>query len=192
MGTPKEFLEFHGFTCLELVLRACREAGLAPPILVTRRERQSAVNTLLTDRVPGPVTVVVNERPERGQTSSLRTGLLALPKAARGFLIFPVDHPLITANDLRNLVSVFTSQRCAVVAPSFAQRRGHPVVVDESLRVPLLALPEDGSARDVLRAHLAGTRFVTFDDDRILLDMDTPDAYQACLRRYEETAIRAR
>jgi molybdenum cofactor cytidylyltransferase len=185
MGTPKEFLKFQGLTCLELVLGACREAGLGAPILVTRRERLPDLSTLLTARVGNPVAVVVNENPERGQTSSLRTGLLALPKKARGFLIFPVDHPLITATDLTDLVEAFASHSCKVVVPSFAQRRGHPVVVDVALREPLLALPETGSARDVLRAHAADTRFVTFDDDRVLLDMDTPAAYQECLRRFE-------
>ncbi|HEY0706725.1 MAG TPA: nucleotidyltransferase family protein [Polyangia bacterium] len=187
MGTPKELLKFHGFTCLELVLRACRTAALETPIVVTRRERLPLVEPMLAAPPCGPATVVVNERPERGQTSSLQAGLLALPKGARGFLIFPVDHPLITGADVENLLNVFTSQRCAVVVPSFSNRRGHPVVVDVSLREPLLALPEGGAARDVLRAHTDDTRFVAFDDDRVLMDMDTPAAYAECLRRFGPT-----
>jgi CTP:molybdopterin cytidylyltransferase MocA len=184
MGTPKEFLEFQGLTCLELVLRACSDAGLPPAVVVTRGERQAAVRELVAVRAPERATVVVNPQPELGQTSSLRAGLLALPTAARGFLIFPVDHPLITAADVGFLLRVFTSAGCSLVVPSFAQRRGHPVVVDVALRAPLLALPETGSARDVLRLHTAATRFVEFDDDRVLLDMDTPADYQACLQRF--------
>jgi CTP:molybdopterin cytidylyltransferase MocA len=190
MGSPKELLEFQGVTCLEKVLAACAGACLSEPILVTRAER-AALLTELLHRWQRPATVVVNPRPELGQTSSLRAGLAQLPPDADGFAIYPVDHPLVTAADVCRLGDTFeaafaaagTVSRPVLVAPSFAGRRGHPVFVDAQLGPAILALPETGSARDVLRPLSDRTRFVSFDDDRVLIDMDTPAAYEECQRR---------
>lgn len=190
MGQPKELLTFSGVTCLELVLAACADAGLGAPILVTRKERENTLFRLLSARpsaCPRP-TIAVNQTPELGQTSSLRAGLAALPAGARGFLIYPVDHPLVTAADIVRLASAFNEEdadaaRPLVVAPSFARRRGHPVVVDAALAPAIRALPPDGSARDVLGPAAARTRYIDFDDDRVLTDMDTPAAYESCQAR---------
>jgi molybdenum cofactor cytidylyltransferase len=193
MGQPKELLEFQGLTCLEVVLEVCARAGCDTPIVVTRGEREAAIRALL-DRRSLPIRVVVNPSPERGQTSSLRVGLGALPAGARAFLVYPVDHPLIRAADVTRLCEVFTSPPATpsptpslIVAPSFAQRRGHPVVVDAALAPAVLALPPDQPARAVL-SDPARTRFVDFDDDRVLEDMDTPEAYARCLARYRAGA----
>jgi molybdenum cofactor cytidylyltransferase len=187
MGRPKELLEFQGVTCLELVLGACADAGLAMPILVTRGERSEDISQLLS-RKELHATIAINPAPELGQTSSLRSGLEQLPASADAFVIYPVDHPLVTARDVRRLADAFATGAGAslppvLVAPSFAGRRGHPVFVDARLAPAILALAPGDSAREVLRAHADRTHFVTFDDDRALVDMDTPAAYQACLQR---------
>jgi molybdenum cofactor cytidylyltransferase len=126
----------------------------------------------------------VNHRPELGQTSSLQAGLGQLTPAADAFLIYPVDFPLVTAEDVRRLCEAFATSGARVVAPSFARRRGHPVVVAAALAPALLALPAGGSAREVMSAHAGSTFYLTFNDDRVLTDMDTPEAYEACRARY--------
>ena len=185
MGRPKELLEFQGVTCLELVLRACAGAGLGAPVLVTRQERCAQLAALLGPEFPD-VRLVVNPTPELGQTSSLRAGLASLPGESRGFLIYPVDHPLVTAADLARLAIVFTeaASPVSIVAPSFQHRRGHPVIVAAALAPALLALPPGASPREILSPAAATTRFVDFDDDRVLLDMDTPEAYETARQRH--------
>ena len=188
MGTPKEFLEFQGVSCLSLVLSACAGVGLVDPIVVTRQERLAQVKAHLATLQPAP-QVVVNPRPELGQTSSLRAGLALLPSAARAFLIFPVDHPLITADDIARLLEQMAaaSPSTDVVAPSFDYRRGHPVLVHARLAPWLLALAPSESARQVLSAPSTVTSYVEYSDDRVLTDMDTPEAYARCLERYTAT-----
>src|SRR5881394_2425348 len=168
MGQPKELLDFHGRTSLELVLEACREGGLGTPLVVTRAERAEALEARLASRQPRP-TVVINARPELGQTSSLRAGLLALPLAATAFLIYPVDFPLVTGADVRRLSARFEAGGARVVVPSFDRRRGHPVVADVAVAAELLALGDGESAREVMNAHRDATAYVDFDDDRVLM-----------------------
>ena len=64
MGRPKALCDFDGRTCIELVLDACRQASLAPPIVVLGFQAAT-----IRRRVRfGNATVVMNESAERGQT----------------------------------------------------------------------------------------------------------------------------
>ncbi len=190
MGRPKALLDFDGRTCLDLVLTACRDACLGRPLVVTARALRVQVSGAAPDAI-----VVVNENPERGQLSSLKAGLSRLaPDAtdAAAFLVFPVDYPLVRGEDIRPLVAAFATrspghpgQRTQrIFIPAFGGRRGHPLLVDAALAPDFLALPEDGSARDVLRARAWETVHVEAASDRVLADMDTPLDYENCLRRF--------
>jgi len=184
MGRPKALLDFDGRPCLEVVLASCAGAGLQRVVVVTAPAAE-AVRAAATTAGLG-VTLVVNPAPERGMLSSLQEGLGALPDDAAAFLIFPVDFPLAPPALIRRLCQAFagrgTGQR--IFVPSFAMRRGHPVLLDRALAPELLALDPIASARLVLQAHAAEIVHVEADDDRVLMDMDTPEDYQRCLARY--------
>ena len=46
----------------------------------------------------------IGQYAERGQTSSLKSGLTALPDRTEAFLLYPVDFPLVSAAELRLLL----------------------------------------------------------------------------------------
>ena len=64
-----------------------------------------------------------------------------------------------------------------VRVPRYRGRRGHPIWFSRDLIPEFLALPADGAARDVVRAHAAQTEFLDVDDPGILADIDDPAAY---------------
>jgi molybdenum cofactor cytidylyltransferase len=169
MGTPKALLDFDGTSCLELVLRAC---GPRPVVLVTAPEADA-----IRARA-GAVTHSVNPHPERGMLSSLQAGLAALPSWADAFLLFPVDYPLVPAAEVDRLCAA----RGLIVAPSHQRRRGHPVLLDRRLVPELLAATD--SARSVIDAHQHEIVYIETGDERVLMDMDTPDDYRKCLTRH--------
>jgi len=179
MGAIKALLDFDGSTCIERVLIACRDGGTAPPIVVLGPEHDTVTERLLLR----DHRVVINPNRERGQTSSLLVGLSVMPKDADGFLIFPVDHPLVTAAHVQSLLQNFAqrSQGTDIVAYSVAGKRGHPVAVSTRLLPEFLALPSDGSARTVLNAIAARVFYMASNDPAVISDMDTPDDYRRLL-----------
>jgi molybdenum cofactor cytidylyltransferase len=185
MGQRKECLRFGEVTCLEIALANCAAASLGTPIFVTREARKIELETQFLT-IGKVISLAINPQPDLGQTSSLLSGLQMLPAEARAFLIYPVDFPLVRAADINRLYEAYVKEPSGtlVVAPSFRRRRGHPVLVDASLARALLALPPNGSARDVLAVHGDRTRYIDCTDDRLLQDMDTPDDYDRCLARY--------
>src|SRR5256885_4405870 len=186
MGRPKALLEFDGPVCLDLVLGACAEAALAGAVVVTAPDGEAVRARAAAAGLPA--LLAVNDQPERGMLSSLQAGLRHLPAGTDAFFIYPVDFPLSPARELARLVDAWAGRgppaAARIFLPSFARRRGHPVLLDPALAPELLALGEGVSARDELAAHAAAIAHVDAADDRVLMDMDTPDDYRRCLARY--------
>lgn len=191
MGRPKPLCRFGNRTALDLVLDACGRAGLPRFVILGHgaEEIRAAVNF-------GGAMIVVNPDYKKGQTSSLQAGLRALPADAEAFLLYPSDHPLITADEITPLVAEYRRRRAErqIFIPSYNLKRGHPVVFDISLRDEFLGLPPDTPARTVVDLHPGRIAYVEIPTAAILMDMDTPEDYARCLEewgRRETTRRRA-
>lgn len=125
----------------------------------------------------------VNENYRRGQTSSLKCGIKHLPPDAAGFLIYPVDYPLVKKSTVKALVEAFARNKKRIVSPHCMGRGGHPVVVPASLREEFLALGDDQPARDVIYKNKERVLRVEVDDPGISRDVDTIDDYAVVLGR---------
>jgi len=184
MGGPKAVLDIAGKSALRRCLETCRRAAervpLATPIVVSGHGGDRVRAEL--EQIGMDHLLVRNPDPDRGQTSSLQTGLAALPASASGWLTFPVDHPLAGAECLVALArAAAVSPSALVVLPSHKGRAGHPALIRRLLLPDILALGPDDPLRDLLRAHRAQTVFVTLPDRGILLDLDTPDDLAAAV-----------
>jgi molybdenum cofactor cytidylyltransferase len=180
MGRPKALLDFDGTPCVRRVLATCAEAGVATAVVVTAPGGDAVRAACLG--APLAVIEAVNDRPERGMLSSLQAGLRLLPQV-RGFLLYPVDFPIVPAAEVRRLLEAFCARRDPrIFIPSFAQRRGHPVLIDAALAAEFLALRAEQSARAVIDGHPGEITYVAAADARVLMDMDTPEDYARCLQ----------
>ena len=179
MGRPKALCEFDGWTCIELALDACREASLAPPIVVLGFHAEAIRRHVSF----GDATVVLNQYAERGQTSSLKSGLTALPDRTEAFLLYPVDFPLVSAAELRLLLAAWRARSGGqhIFIPSHDRRRGHPVLLDATLRDAFMRLADDSPARVVIDALPDRISYVECETPTVLVDMDTPEDYARCL-----------
>jgi CTP:molybdopterin cytidylyltransferase MocA len=177
MGRPKALLPFGARTALEVIVDVARDAGAARAIVVVEPGTAVEAHAASLD-----VAVATNPHPERGQASSLQVGLAALPAGAAAFFMWPVDHPLATATDVRALVDAFRAG-APIAIPSHARRRGHPVLVSTALTGEFLALSPGETARSIVARHADRVAHVDASAD-VLADMDTPDDYERCAQRF--------
>jgi molybdenum cofactor cytidylyltransferase len=173
---PKALLEVGGVPALTRCLTTCAAAAatvpLAPSIVVAGHGLEQVREIAGT---AGELTLVVNPDPDRGQTSSVKTGLGALPAAAAGVLILPVDHPLVVPGDIVALCeAALADPESWVVLPSYRRRAGHPVLVRRALVERIAALGDDEPLRGLLAEHRQRTRFVDRPHQGVRLDIDTP------------------
>jgi molybdenum cofactor cytidylyltransferase len=179
MGSPKALLEYRGETFIRRLVRVL--SAVCDPVIVVLGYHADTLRPAVPD-----ATIVVNLAPERGQLSSLQTGLAALPAEAEGFLFTPVDSPAVEVATVERLAAEFQRRDPAtlLVIPRFAGKRGHPVFATRVIANELSALPLTAQARDVIHGHVADTLYIDVDDPGILTDIDDREAY----RRLSEAA----
>jgi molybdenum cofactor cytidylyltransferase len=175
MGSPKALLPYRGATFLETL--ATLLAQRCHPLVIVLGAHAEQILEAPWRRPPG-VQIVLNDDYRSGQTSSLKAGLRALPPDATGVLFTLVDHPAVAAATIDALLA---PPLPLVRIPRYNGERGHPVWFGRDLIPEFLALPADGAANQVVRAHRPQTEFLDFDDPGVIADIDDPAAYRELL-----------
>lgn len=55
------------------------------------------------------------------------------PKQAKGYLIWPVDHPYVLAQTVKTMCSMSLIMPLAIICPSYQGKYGHPVLIPANL-----------------------------------------------------------
>jgi molybdenum cofactor cytidylyltransferase len=174
-GQPKQLLDWKGQPFVRVIAKTALEAGLSPVIVVTGANAQQ-VEASVKDL---NVTIVRNETWESGQGSSIGTGIRSLASAspAVGAAIFLLtDQPQVTTSILRALVEKHAAGLYPIVAPMVTDRRANPVLFDRVTFSDLAELEGDVGGRGIFHKHRV--EYLPWHDDRLLLDVDTPEMYQ--------------
>jgi molybdenum cofactor cytidylyltransferase len=117
------------------------------------------------------VELVPNPNYRQGMFSSVQTGL-ARVQAPRAFFT-PGDYALISPAVYAQMLQV----QAEIVIPTYRGKKGHPVLLGPTAIAEILALPGDAILRDYIQAK--GFAAVEVEDEGILLDVDTPQDYDA-------------
>jgi molybdenum cofactor cytidylyltransferase len=122
---------------------------------------------------------VVNPQPVDGMGSSLASGARALPDNLTGVFVVLGDMPAICAEIFGRLREALEADpSLTVVAPTYQEQRGHPVLF-RALHLPALrALSGNEGARAVLQSAVATTRLIPVERDGVLRDFDTEEAFE--------------
>lgn len=158
-------------------MRAVAEIALAvrlEEVIVVTGNAGNEVAAALADL---PVRIVPNPLVAAGQSMSLRTGIAALSPNVAAAVILLSDQPFVTTAIIEALIDAWLDTGSPIVTPVFAGTRGNPVLFDRSVFAELLAIEGDQGARSVIARNPARVHCVHFDDDRPLLDIDTPESY---------------
>jgi 4-nitrophenyl phosphatase len=167
-----------------LVVHAADTAWLAglSPVLVVLGAGAESIAPELAGR---PVQLLMNYRWREGLSSSLSVGLAALPASVKAAVFLPVDQPLLTVDFLRKLVA---HSDAGMVAPmSDGKLRGSPALFSREFFPELAQLGEGERSDGDVGGRVLFARYpddvvaLDVEDSRILMDVDTPDAYAQLL-----------
>jgi molybdenum cofactor cytidylyltransferase len=177
MGRDKGLLEVEGRSFLWRTVAALSEGG-CDPVLVVVAEGEEA---LAAEASRAGAVVLLNPDPGEGPITSLRIALAALDGSVAGVVYLPVDHPMVRAETVRKLLDQARATDAPLTIPLYEDKRGHPAIFDKKLFVELLDPQLEGGARTVVHRYLESAELVEVDDEGVVIDIDTPDTYEAVL-----------
>jgi molybdenum cofactor cytidylyltransferase len=175
-GKPKQLLDWKGEPFVRAVTNTALKAGLSPVAVITGANAED-VESAVDD---SNVMILRNEEWKRGQASSIKAGLerlvsLTAPRVG-GAIFLLVDQPQLTTSILHALVEKHAEGLYPIIAPMVMDRRANPVLFDRVTFPDLLTLEGDVGGRAIFHKHRV--EYLPWHDDRLLLDVDTPEMYQ--------------
>jgi molybdenum cofactor cytidylyltransferase len=186
MGSPKALLPLHGTSflghLLHIIQRSTSKAETGKAIGCTRIVL-GAHTREITSKIPlDHGAIVPNPNWREGQLSSIKEAIRSLKEVQTdGIVLFLVDHPLVSAELVSELVHQFYLTGRAIVVPKFAGKRGHPVIFAARLYDELLAAPAEQGARAVVWAHPQEVLEVPTSEEGVVLNLNDPEALRRAL-----------
>lgn len=184
MGAPKALLDFRGRAFVVRILEVFEALDLKTRVVVLGPDAAARVRPAIAGQ---DCIIVENPEVDRGPIASLRCALAALRTVSPGaVLVWPVDLPHVRIATAERLVDAFRRSAAPIVVPTFAERRGHPVIWGAAVFAELetSAAADREGARAVLHAHERQVLPVAVDDPAVIDQVNTPEDYERLVREW--------
>ena len=184
MGRPKALLQWRGRTFLEHVCDALRRAGVEDRVVVLGKTSHE----VLAGWVPVGEKVTVNPKPEHGQLSSLRAGLLEASETAEAYMVCLADQPTILPDTYKKIIDCWLLNKSTLVIPRTFRaadsklKRGHPIIVPAAHRALCFEGPLEKGLHWVTAHPAVKITDLEVKDPEIIRDFDTPEDYEALVK----------
>ncbi|NOR90164.1 MAG: putative selenium-dependent hydroxylase accessory protein YqeC [Anaerolineales bacterium] len=167
-GRPKLLEILDGEALIQRSVRAAREAGLDPIVVVLGADGWVVREAL------GQLAIQFTNNPDwaEGQSSSVRAGLKMLAPNVDGAVFLLADMPLVDADLVSALVETHRKSLEPIVAPWTGERWGNPVLFDRATFEALRRIRGDQGGRALFKTY--SVEAVPWGHPA-MLDIDTPD-----------------
>lgn len=176
-GAVKQMLPFNGATVLEQVVDNAT-ASILHQVFVVVGHRADLIAPLLDGR---DVTVVNNRDYRKGQSSSVKRALLALPEDTDAVLFLLGDQPLVLPQTINLIINRFKASQHPIVIPVYNGHRGNPALFSREMFSRLLMLDADNGGRALFQEYAGKILELPVEDPHILFDIDTLEDYATLL-----------
>jgi len=174
LGQPKQLLSYQDKSLLENTIEAAKVAANSIVVVILGGNYQPVAEHIENTGV----RTSYNKDWEEGISSSIRTGLSALTQEyddLDAVVLAVCDQPFMTAGLLQSLISTANNSDKGIVASSYANTLGTPVLFTAKHFGDLMALKGQDGAKMLLSKYQDEVVSVPFENGEI--DIDTPEDY---------------
>lgn len=172
MNKDKLTLNFGGELVIERVIRAAKKSRLDEIILVYQNEVIRDIGQKYC------IKTVFNSSPEKGQSESMKLGIRASSLNTEAFMFFVGDQPLLDSKTINKIIEMFKNSDKEIIVPTYNGKKGSPTIFSSKFRDKLLKVEGDKGGRKIIEENTCEVGYVTIDDYKVGLDIDTWDEYQ--------------
>ena len=168
-------LPFRGTTIIETVIENACGSEIDGSLVVLGAFREE-IGALIRNR---PVIQCFNEHYKLGMLSSVKCGFMNLPPECHAALVFQGDQPLIEPAVINEVIAGYRNSGKRIVIPVCKGRRGHPLLVDYSLKEAVAGLDDAEGLRSLACMYPDEVLEVETNSPSILKDFDTIEDYRS-------------
>ncbi|MBX3580875.1 MAG: molybdopterin-binding/glycosyltransferase family 2 protein [Rhizobiaceae bacterium] len=175
MGGPNKLMaQFSGHPLIRQTVERVLASRIAGTVVVTGHQASRIGETLLGL----DAAIVQNDDFATGLSSSVKTGVAALPEDADGVLIMLGDMPAVSSVHIDRLVLAFRNAGGrSIVRATHEGKRGNPVILPRALFGKVFELEGDTGARHLVEGGIAPVVDVEIGEGASI-DVDTKDALE--------------
>jgi len=181
-GKNKLLFTINGKTMIDAVCEIVETADFSPILVITGYDEQN-VKLALNDR---NVEFVHNHEWQLGMSSSIKKGILALPKDVFGCIIILGDMPLVSDTILIRLKKTFLEfQGKKIIYPIHNNCQANPVLFPRKYFKEILSISGDKGCKSILRDFPADSISVPVKSNGVIIDCDTKNDFSKLLNKME-------
>jgi molybdenum cofactor cytidylyltransferase len=175
MGSNKLLAELNGKPMIRHAVEAAIASRADPVIVVTGRDAKDLMAALQD------LDIQFTDNPDysKGLSTSLRTGINAIPSACGGALVMLGDMPGISPGLIDCMIAAFDGTDRAIIVATRNGQRGNPVLWARQFFPQIKEIQGDVGARNLINAYPHAVCEIEAGDDAPLIDIDTPQMLEA-------------
>ncbi|WIV12547.1 molybdenum cofactor cytidylyltransferase [Proteiniborus sp. MB09-C3] len=172
MNKDKLTLNLGGELVIEKVIKAAKESKLDEIILVYQKEHIKDI------AIKYGIKTVFNSCPEKGQSESMKLGIKSSNLNTEAFMFIVGDQPLLNSRTIDMMIDAFNNDNSEILVPMYNNEKGSPTIFSSKLKDKLLEVEGDKGGRKIIEKAPHMVKYISIEDYRVGLDMDTWDEYQ--------------
>ncbi|MFQ6011323.1 MAG: NTP transferase domain-containing protein [Nitrososphaerales archaeon] len=174
-GRNKLLEDLEGKTVIERVLKSCIDSQVDQTIVVLGFD-----NLRVKQQLSGHDCIfALNSNFEEGQSSSVKAGMSAISEQSEAVLITPGDVPLITPEQINEVIFNYRKSGFNILVASHKGGIGHPILFDRALFPEISQISEKKlGLREVTTRHRGEIRRVEVESEGVLRDIDTEEEFR--------------
>ncbi|MDH5380225.1 MAG: nucleotidyltransferase family protein [Cyclobacteriaceae bacterium] len=180
MGSPKQLLKIGDEFLINHIIKILLSVPDSDLVVVLGGNHKS-IEPILQNK--NHFRIVINEEWESGMASSIQKGVRILENESDSILMCTVDQPEISLEHLLRMRKIFTdskSGQMGIVASSYLDTLGIPVLFDKRFFKELLKLQGDVGAKAIFQKNKESVTAIPFPKGEV--DLDTEEEYRLWIK----------
>jgi molybdenum cofactor cytidylyltransferase len=133
------------------------------------------------------IKTIINNDYDLGKTNSIKKGIQEAVDNTKAYLIVNIDTP-ITTNLVNNMLTELSDSKAKIVIPTFKRKRGHPILLDSSIKNEILSVEEETEGlKHIIRNRQSSIVKFPVDHELVLANLNTLSDYQSFKSKCERS-----
>jgi len=177
LGKPKQLLPWQGSALINKIIDNIRKSAIDELVIVLGYKHKEISNVLDKSN-----QILINENWELGKSESIKMGLHEIALRSDAVVFFTSDQPFLSVELIDQIIIKASITGADIVTTRSGDITSIPTLFKNSTFKSLLDLQDEDGGKKVINTQKYETDFVYWDDQRILIDIDTECDYQTVLK----------